>query len=148
MNPTAEHALANLRDIHTPDAISLWPIAPGWYGLAVLILLIIVGAYFYYRYWKKHKRYRRQALKHLDSIYRQASDSDYLQQIAELIKHTAMQHDPSLAKQSGKQWQQFLEQAMPADIAKTLAVSRYQQQTAFDKKAIYQATQHWIKAHR
>jgi hypothetical protein len=31
--------LAQLRDIHHPDPISWWPLAPGWWALAVLLLV-------------------------------------------------------------------------------------------------------------
>lgn len=148
MNPATEQALAQLRDIHAPQAISIWPLAPGWYALAGLVLALALGLYSYYRYWIKHKRYRKQALKHLEHIYQQATAEQFLQDVAELIKHTALQRDHRVAKLSGDAWQHYLAQAMPADIAKTLAVARYQQQAPFDKKAVYQATQQWIKAHQ
>ncbi len=147
MNPTNAQVLADLRDIHTPDAISMWPLALGWYLLAGLILLLLVGIYSYYRYWRKHKYYRKQALKHLNRIYREQDQAAFLHAVAELIKHTALQHDQGVAKLNGEQWQQYLAQAMPTDVAKILAVARYQQQLVFDKTAIYQATQQWIKVH-
>jgi len=31
-----------IRDIHLPDAISWWPLAPGWWGLLALIVIAIV----------------------------------------------------------------------------------------------------------
>ncbi|WP_161957559.1 DUF4381 domain-containing protein [Mariprofundus sp. EBB-1] len=43
--------LAQLRDIHLPDAISWWPLAPGWWMLFALIL-IIIAALFYYLRWR------------------------------------------------------------------------------------------------
>lgn len=147
MNPANAQALADLRDIHMPDAISIWPLAPGWYLLAGLMLLLLVSLYSYYHYWKKHKRYRKQALKHLSCIYREQDQTAFLHAVAELIKHTALQHDQGVAKLNGEQWQQYLAQAMPTDVATILAVARYQQQPVFDKAAIYQATQQWIKAH-
>jgi hypothetical protein len=49
MNPNQPDPLAALRDIHLPEAVSFWPLAPGWWialgimvGLAVAILALIV----------------------------------------------------------------------------------------------------------
>lgn len=40
--PTAD-PLSQLRDIHTPEAISYWwPLAPGWWILGVIIIALIV----------------------------------------------------------------------------------------------------------
>ncbi len=40
--PPQDNPLAQLRDIHTPDPISWWPLAPGWWVLLVLALTLIV----------------------------------------------------------------------------------------------------------
>lgn len=49
--------LADLRDIHLPDAISWWPLAPGWWILLAL-LLIVIGALFYYLRWRNIQKNR------------------------------------------------------------------------------------------
>jgi len=40
MNPST-NPLEGLRDIHLPDPVSLWPLAPGWW---LALLAVIVGA--------------------------------------------------------------------------------------------------------
>ena len=43
--------LAQLRDIHLPEAISVWPPAPGWWVLFIgIIALLATLAY----YWRNH----------------------------------------------------------------------------------------------
>ena len=52
--------LAQLKDIHLPDPVGFWPLAPGWYGLIIFIILLLSGLlYFLY---KKH-RYARAKKK-------------------------------------------------------------------------------------
>lgn len=56
-----------LRDIHLPNAISWWPLAPGWWLLFISILLIIILVFII---TKKilQPTLRKQASKTLDSI--------------------------------------------------------------------------------
>ena len=39
MAPNAQ-ALAGLRDIHLPEAGSIWPLAPGWWLLAAAVVAL------------------------------------------------------------------------------------------------------------
>lgn len=39
MEPSATASLSALRDIHLPDPVSIWPLAPGWWLLGGLLLL-------------------------------------------------------------------------------------------------------------
>ena len=41
--------LSQLRDIRGLDAISWWPLAPGWWGVAALVPALIAGLYLYRR---------------------------------------------------------------------------------------------------
>ena len=35
-----ENPLINLKDIHLPPAVAIWPPAPGWWIVAVVLLLM------------------------------------------------------------------------------------------------------------
>jgi hypothetical protein len=54
--------LAQLRDIHLPEAVSWWPLAPGWWVLGALLVAGL--AYTGHFFWQRHHAftYRRQAL--------------------------------------------------------------------------------------
>jgi hypothetical protein len=65
MNNPADSVLQQLKDIQQPAPVSWWPLAPGWYILLGLsILLLITVGYFLWRHWLKLRR-RRLALKQL-----------------------------------------------------------------------------------
>ena len=56
-----------LRDLHLPDPISWWPIAPGWwllFGAFVFIALTLWGA----RWIRRRGRFKRQALEQFYAI--------------------------------------------------------------------------------
>lgn len=104
--------LAQLRDIHLPDAISLWPLAPGWWiaGL-LLILLLLVACNFLYRS-KKRNRYRGLAVRelaNLDQYFEQPAL--YLQHLNQLLKQTALasKSTTDIAALSGNEWLDFLD---------------------------------------
>lgn len=60
--------LANLQDIHLPENIHGWPIAPGWWLLLISLIVIIVFAY--KKLTTKHQQslVKRQAIKQLTEI--------------------------------------------------------------------------------
>ncbi|HMM26605.1 MAG TPA: DUF4381 domain-containing protein, partial [Pseudoxanthomonas mexicana] len=45
-----------LRDVHVPPAPSLWPPAPGWWLLAGVVVLMLLGI----AAWRWHRRRRLQ----------------------------------------------------------------------------------------
>jgi len=62
-----QEALKDLRDIHLPEPVSIWPLAPGWWMLLVLIPVLI----FILRILLKRMlmpKYKKLALKELANI--------------------------------------------------------------------------------
>lgn len=108
--------LAQLRDIHLPDPIGWWPLAPGWYGLMALILLIIF-LFFCYLY-KRHLNAipKKQALILLKNYTEQYEKDKNAQlasaRISELLKRVALVYYPrsKVASMHGDEWIQFLNQ--------------------------------------
>lgn len=98
LSGTAANPLDQLRDIHLPEPISWWPLAPGWWILIIggCLLLGWLISIFYRRY--NAKLYRRQALKKLRQL-ELAEDSQQLRELFELLKQTAIsaypRHHPS-----------------------------------------------------
>lgn len=96
-NPLTEAAaspLDQLRDIHLPEPISWWPLAPGWWILIIggCLLLGWLISIFYRRY--NAKLYRRQALKKLHQLAL-TEDSDQVGALFELLRQTAISAYPN-----------------------------------------------------
>ena len=66
MNPN--DPLADLADIHLPNSISAWPLAPGWWVLIILACAGLVALFKLWSKWHASRLYRRQALAQLNSI--------------------------------------------------------------------------------
>jgi hypothetical protein len=108
-------SLAPLRDIHLPPAIANWPWAPGWYVLASLLFLGVVGVVFFlWRRWY-HGFTKRQALTLLAMYQRQHAQtlnaSGISAQVSELLKRVALVYFPreNVAGLQGEDWITFLD---------------------------------------
>lgn len=113
---TAGNPLANLRDIHLPEQISWWPIAPGWWLLIILSFILII--WFGYKLRQRHQfrktyRYCQAELETIDQVYQNTTDaramlSEYSQLLRRLlILRLGRQH---VASQTGKELLATLEE--------------------------------------
>jgi len=64
--PAAAAALAGLRDIHLPDPIAFFPLAPGWWGLFAM-LLVAAGALLWLGR-RRRRSARRAALREVQRL--------------------------------------------------------------------------------
>jgi hypothetical protein len=107
-----------LRDLHLPEAIGWWPLAPGWWFLIVILLAGIV--YLSYRSIRKWRRnaMRRVALMELSRIqreYKKGVDEVTLAiELSELLRRTMLAYAPRIevAGLTGKRWLQWLDQGL------------------------------------
>lgn len=109
----APDPLTQLRDVHLPDAVSAWPPAPGWWLLA---LFVVIGLIALIRsLWRHYQRraYVREARLKLQALSLQPlSPQQQLQQANDILKRCAMTAYPksSVASLSGESWLVFLDQ--------------------------------------
>ena len=107
------NALAGLRDIHMPEPISWWPLAPGYWVVALFLAFILGTLFFHYRY-RKSRRIKRCALRQL-ALYRRCHEqTPHLGQTAarlsSLLKQVALHYYPRsyVASLQGDAWLRFL----------------------------------------
>jgi hypothetical protein len=104
-----------LRDLHLPDAISFWPLAPGWW---IAIALALLGLGIALRRWLQARargKARRYALRQLDVI---VSDYDehrnlitFGANLSELLRRTMLAYAPrsNVAGLTGEEWLNWLD---------------------------------------
>lgn len=108
--------LAKLHDIHPPEPISPWILAPGWYVLIVLVLGL--GTTFFYFLFKRRsqQQLRRHVLKKLAVLeieHQQIPNSQKTAAaISELLRQVALICYPreQVAGLQGQAWLAFLDQ--------------------------------------
>lgn len=157
-------SLQNLHDIVVPEAVSWWPLAPGWYvvGAFLVILLLWLGIRWIRRY--RANRYRRAALSALSSIERDARSRQdpwgTLAEVAELLKRVALAAFPRevVAELSGDAWWSFLNEAgggatvalETQQLMETALFARTENREPSDEEVseVVAAARSWIRLHR
>ena len=151
-------SLQNLNDIVVSQDVPWWPLAPGWYVLAVLLvgLLVFLG----FRNWQKRKanRYRELALRELSGI-RQQADPAALQKLPALLKRAALSAWPrgDVAALSGADWHSFLDRTAKMDhfssgageLLDQLAYGGGKGMPAGDAgfDSVMEAAEYWLRRH-
>ena len=159
----SEELLAQLADIHLPEPVSLWPPAPGWWVLAILLL---IGLFFLGRRLVAARTRRKiceYALGELESCYEKlvsASGPDlddlklrYLNEVNSVLRRVALVHFPNsnIASLGGVAWVDFIRQTgdstlLDDDIATALSHGRFQTKCDVNADALYGLGQAWIKS--
>jgi hypothetical protein len=112
-----EEASIILRDIHDLDAIPWWPLAPGWWwviGIAVLLMLV-AGIRYWIRYSGIMPGWRgdaRRQLRELKKALRNEDPRDVAGRLSILLRRIAMARSgrQQAAGLSGDDWLAWLEQ--------------------------------------
>lgn len=116
----AQASLKNLNDIIVPEAVGLFPLAPGW--IIVILLATSLLFHFVFKAYSRYKRslYKREALKELES-YTKESREEILALLA-LAKRVAIASygRTEIAQLSGESWWDFMEQHSKVEVPKEI----------------------------
>ena len=104
-----------LKDIHLPEAIGWWPQAIGWWLLAVLLPLLIMFLYWFYKRLTR-KTAINTAKKNLAAIKENPAldNNRKLRELSMLIRRVAISVTPrtEVASLTGGQWLAFLDKSL------------------------------------
>ena len=144
-----------LRDIRLPAEPGFWPLAPGWWFLTlVLVVLVIWLVIKWYKYSVKKRRWQaiNQQLAKLEFTYQQDKDKQHLLTgiSAFLRRFVKYQLNESQATAlSGNSWISYLNQfhqAEPFAAYETALTSGvYQADCVYDADGLIQVTREFIK---
>jgi hypothetical protein len=107
-----------LRDLHLPQPIDWWPLAPGWWvliGLALIGILYLVRRA--YRQWRS-ARPRRIALRELKTVqadFRHGLDASLLsKRLSQLLRRAMLAYAPrdEVAGLTGERWLEWLDRGL------------------------------------
>ncbi|NVJ59299.1 MAG: DUF4381 domain-containing protein [Gammaproteobacteria bacterium] len=82
--------LSQLRDIHAPDPVSWWPLAPGWWILLVLIVGVLSWLTYYLWNRKPEIKLSTLALNELNSIAAKTPSTQSLAEAIQLLRRLLM----------------------------------------------------------
>lgn len=149
-----------LKDIHLPSEVAVWPLAPGWWLLIGLLVLIAVAV------WLGVKRYRRgavlrEAQQMLASLRKdnQLRPAEKLAALSGLMRRVAISTAPrnEVASLTGNRWLMYLDQGLKdapfsQGPGRCLAESPYRSEPAeldaAELAAVFECCQTWIKARK
>ena len=148
--------LSELRDIHLPDPISFWPLAPGWYILFVLCVCTLAALSFFCIRYYRQKCHRRAALKQLQHIITQYQQSlsahDTITALSHLLRQVALTRFPrqDVASLHGNAWLNFLDKgigdhAFSNEHGHYLINAAYQATADIDPQPLFVLSKTWIK---
>lgn len=156
MNP--QDPLSQLHPLRDPEAIGWWPLAPGWWVLlGIIVLVIAIAAYLWWRRYQA-RAYRRQAEEQLTALlaaFREDQDAAaFFGGVNSLLKATALQAFPrrAVAAASGEQWLALLNESMDQatdPFSEDLVSAAYKADTtAADPESFHRAALTWIRHHK
>jgi len=154
MNPQNE-LLSQLRDIHTVPELPWWPPAPGWWILAVLLLVVLAWTLRKLQLRLRARQRRKLLLGFIAQVEQQvdpqASPQEYLSGLNRVFKIVAIQAFPecACAHMKGSEWTDFLKEKMEPtalhDKLEILADGPYQPFAAFDAASLASAARKWVQ---
>ena len=100
--------LAQLAPPHAPPPVGWWPLAPGWWGLMLIVLAALVGFWFWYR--RPAQRLRRSGMRELAKIESTTvGDADLARALEHLVRRYAVVRygREAVANLSGSRWLAF-----------------------------------------
>jgi len=108
MNPASQ---LSLNDILLPQAIGIWPLAPGWWLLLVLAIITPIIIYALLRWRQRVKQQRqplRQALAAIEALADQTMSPALCAALNEVLKTYCLKRQPAAVALHGQAWGDFL----------------------------------------
>jgi len=156
MNQTIQEAsLDNLHDILLPDVVGLFPLAPGWIMVGILLLSLLLHFVFQGVVRYKQTGYKREALREI--ARHKNEDRATVFELLALARRVAIagygRH--KIAGLSGESWWNFMEQhskvTVNRELRETIATILYEksaQGSTVEYQQIRVLVKSWVETHK
>jgi len=145
-------------DIITPTAVSIWPLAWGWWLTIVALIFISIGAFVYANNYQ-NQSYRRQALallKQQRALWLSQQESlQHFFNILSILKRTAITAFPRerVASLREHEWVKFLNAKTDnayfiEEVADYICRGQYQARHPVKIDLLYDACYQWVRKHK
>ena len=155
--------ILNLRDIHLPEPISWWPIAPGWWIIVASILLIIAVALISRKIYisKQLKRDIKAELENIKQQFQQTQNKSQLaKSLSALLRRASISYYPKadIAGLTGNNWLSYLDDSnsnssannsFQSDVGKVLLSAPYlpdDSRLDFDAQTLIHLCDSWLQS--
>ena len=107
-----------LRDLHLPEAVGWWPLAPGWWALIALaamgLIYLLYRQYLTWR-WNAARRTALSALARVRREYEEGADAlSIAKELSELLRRSMLAYAPrdEVAGLTGERWLTWLDRGL------------------------------------
>ncbi len=154
MTMNNSEALQQLRDIHLPEPVPFWPPAPGWWLLALLVMLLLSAAVWL---WKRHRRtaYRRAALLELQNLHQALAQGQtaapIIAELSILLRRAAISRygRQQVAELRGADWLEFLDRTgrttQFSTQGRALLDAPFRRDVTEQVEPLLNLAQHWLQ---
>jgi hypothetical protein len=140
-----------LRDIHVPQ-VSWWPLAPGWWVLAGLVVIALLVTVWLLRRRARRRKFIDVVLADLhDARARHALDGDsaaFAATAHALLRRVARTRDPHAVTSSANSWHDALAGMAPSrDVSRLVALGDviYRPRAALDVDVVHKDVEDWVR---
>lgn len=156
-----QNPLDQLRDIHLPDAVGIWPPAPGWWLLLAISLFVFAMLFWHSYRRRRDNRYRKLAMAELEASYQDYKNSEdataYISASQTVLRRAALyryaDRRAAIAPLSGHAWVSFLDscidkESFSAKFGDRLNEAHYQRAPAIAPAELHRAALYWLRHHK
>jgi len=152
---TKEDLLSNLKDIHLPPEVSVWPFALGWWILVFLfVLIVIILSHIFWRRYRQ-ERPKIESLRIFEEIKNQYDNKNdlviTLVNLSQLMRRVAITFyaKEDVASLHGLSWLEFLDKTGKTNeftkgLGKIFGFEIYMKHPSTDIDAIFHLVKRWM----